>query len=139
MPQPIPYLHFPGTCREAVRFYQQVLGAKVATLMTYGESPLAAQCEPSTHGGIMHARLELPGGGVLMAGDCQHGESQGMHGFSLALNLDTTTEAARAFAALADGGTITMPMQATFWAKAWGMLTDRFGVTWLVNGELLPT
>ena len=139
MPQPIPYLSFPGTCRDAVRFYEKALGAKVEKLMTTGESPMAEHCPRETHGDILHACLALPGGGTLMAGDCpRQMQYAGIQGVSFALNYDSVAEAERVFAALADGGTTTMPMQPSFWAKAFGMVTDRFGTPWIVNGDMLP-
>jgi PhnB protein len=122
-----------------MRFYERALGAKLEVLMSNGESPMAEHFPPATHGRILHARLSLPGGGVLMAGDaCGETPYEGIKGVTLALNYDTIPEAERAFAALADGGTVTMPMQPAFWAKSFGMLTDRFGTPWIVNGVLLP-
>lgn len=139
MPQPIPYLSFPGTCAEAMRFYERALASKLEILMTFGESPMASQCAAAEKDRVMHARLALPGGGLLMAGDCPGSMPyQGIHGVGLTLNYDSVSEAKRAFAALAEGGTITMALQETFWAKIWGMCTDRYGVAWIVNGVLLP-
>lgn len=139
MPHPIPYLGFDGTCAEAMRFYERALEGRLEILMTNGDSPIASHVPPAAHGRILHARLSLPGGGTLMAGDCQPGAAyKGITGVAVTLNYDTTTDAARAFAALAEGGRITMPMQPAFWARQWGMLEDRFGVGWIVNGELLP-
>ena len=144
MPHPIAYLGFDGTCADAMRFYERALGGTIEVMMSNAESPVAAHCAPGTGHRILHARLSLPGGGVLMAGDCpQQPQSEGkqyegIKGVCLTLNYDTVAEAQRRFAALADGGKITMPMQPAFWAKAWGMLTDRFGTPWIVNGELLP-
>ena len=139
MPHPIPYLGFDGTCAEAMRFYERALDGRLEILMTNGESPFAGHVPPEAHGRILHARLSLPGGGTLMAGDCQPGAKYtGITGVAVTLNYDTTADASRAFAALAEGGRITMPMQPAFWAKQWGMLEDRFGVGWIVNGELLP-
>lgn len=137
MPHPIPYLAFDGTCAEAMRFYERALGGKLELLLSHGESPMASQCAPKDLNRIMHARLALPGGGVLMAGDCPGTMPyQGIHGVSLTLNYDTTAEAERVFAALAVGGKVHMPMQPAFWAKVWGMLVDRFGTPWIVNGVL---
>jgi PhnB protein len=139
MPHPIAYLAFDGTCAEAMRFYERALEAKLEVLMTNGQSPVAEHCAPGTADRILHARLALPGGGVLMAGDCPGGMPyEGIKGVSLTLNYDTVREAQRAFSALAEGGRVTMPMQPAFWAKTWGMLVDRFGAPWIVNGELLP-
>ena len=87
----------------------------------------------------MRARLVLDGG-VLMASDAMAGHAyNGMYGFSLSLIYATAAEAERAFGALASGGQVTMPIQKTFWAGAFGMLVDRFGTSWLVNGAMSPT
>ncbi len=139
MPHPIAYLAFNGNCAEAMRFYERALDGKLEVLMTMGASPMATQCPPESHNKILHARLALPGSGVLMAGDCPGGAPyEGIKGVSLTLNYDTTSEAERRFNALAEGGQVTMPLQPAFWAKTWGMLVDRFGTPWIVNGELLP-
>jgi PhnB protein len=87
----------------------------------------------------MHARLALDGNGILYGGDCPPDMPyEGIKGVSLTLNYDTVEQAQRVFGALAEGGTVTMAMQPAFWAKAWGMLVDRFGTPWIVNGELIP-
>lgn len=139
MPHPIAYLGFNGNCAEAMRFYERALGGKLEVMMTHGESPMADHCPPESRDRILHARLALPGGGLLMAGDCPSSMPyDGIKGVSLTLNYDTVAEAGRVFAALVEGGTVTMAMQPAFWAKAWGMLVDRFGTPWIVNGELLP-
>lgn len=139
MTQPVPYLHFPGCCTEAMRFYEQALGGKLVKLMTYGESPAAEHCAADSHHLIMHARLELPGGYSLMAGDSpSHVPHEGIRGVMLTLSYDSEARAQQVFAALAAGGSITMPLQPAFWAKIWGMCTDRFGIDWAVNGVLLP-
>lgn len=139
MPQPIPYLGFNGNCAGAVRFYERVLDGKLEVLMSGADSPVAAQMPKEFADRIMHARLALPGGGVLYAGDAPaHMPYEGIKGVSITLNYDSTAQAQKVFDALAAGGTVTMPMQPAFWAKAWGMLIDRFGTPWIVNGELLP-
>ena len=139
MPQPIPYLAFNGQCADAMRFYERALESRLEILMSNGESPMAAYCPVEDHGRILHARLILPGGGVLMAGDCPKTMPyDGIRGVSITLNYDTVAEAERAFKALSEGGSVTMAMQPAFWAKAWGMLVDRFGTPWIINGELLP-
>lgn len=139
MPQPIAYLGFDGTCADAMRFYERVLGGKLERLITNAESPMAQQCAPGTGNRIMHARLALPDGGTLMGGDWPPEAGGGaIKGMCLSLTYDTVAEAERRFAALGEGGTIQMPMQPMFWAKRWGMLVDKFGTPWMVNGELLP-
>ena len=139
MPQPIAYLSFKGNCKEAMQFYESALGGKIEVMMSGADSPMAAMIPPETAHQILHARLVLPDGGLLFAGDCpQNMPYEGIKGMSLTLNYDSISEAEQAFNALADGGTITMPMQPAFWAKSWGMLVDRFGTPWIVNGEMLP-
>jgi PhnB protein len=130
------YLTFDGNCADAMRFYERTIGGKLAILMTHAESPMAAQTPPGSADRIMHARLELDGG-VLMASDSMVGQSyKGMHGFSLSLVYPTAAEAKRTFDALAAGGRVTMPIDKTFWAEAFGMLIDRFGTPWMVNGAM---
>lgn len=139
MPQPIAYLSFKGNCKEAMQFYESALGGKIEVMMSGADSPMAAMIPPETAHQILHARLVLPDGGLLFAGDCpQHLPYEGIKGMSLTLNYDSISEAEQAFNALADGGIITMPMQPAFWAKSWGMLVDRFGTPWIINGEMLP-
>jgi PhnB protein len=129
------YLFFDGNCADAMRFYERTLGGKLQ-LMTHGDSPMAAQTPPGSANRIMHARLELDGR-LLMASDSMVGQPyQGMKGFSLSLIYPTVAEAQRMFSALAEGGQITMPIAKTFWAEAFGMLVDRFGTPWMVNGGM---
>lgn len=137
MSQPIPYLVFDGTCAEAMRFYATVLHGKLG-IMTNRQSPVAESCPPEHLDRVMHARLELEDGTSLYAGDCPPDMPyQGMHGFSIALNYDSVEDAQQIFEALAEGGTVMMPFSETFWAKKFGMVKDRFGCHWLVNGELI--
>ena len=139
MPQLNAYLTFDGTCADAMRFYERSLGGKLAVLMTHAESPMAAQTPPGSADRIMHARLELDGG-VLMASDSMVGHPyKGVHGFSLSLVYPTAAEARKVFDALATGGRVTMPLQKIFWAEAFGMLVDRFGTPWMINGAMAST
>lgn len=127
------YLTFDGNCGEAMRAYERILGGKLE-LMTIGQSPMAAQSPPGSVDRIMHARLKL-GDRMLMASDGMLGAPyHGMHGFSVSLIYATVAEAQRVFDALADGGKVTMPLQKTFWVEAFGMVTDRFGTPWMLNG-----
>ena len=140
-----PYLSFPGTTREAFAFYERALGAKIETMMRYDDIPASdaddAACgegAPPTGDGIMHACLKLPGGAMLFAGDTPPGQGhEGVKGVMLALQYDTVDEAHVAFHALSQGGQVTMPLMPAFWAKTFGMLTDRFGISWAVNGAPL--
>ena len=139
MTQAIAYLAFNGNCAEAMRFYEQALHGKLEVLMSGADSPMADQIPKEFAHRILHARLVLPGGGTLFGGDCPaHLPYEGIKGVSIAVDYATTAEAEQVFAALASGGQVTMPMQPTFWARRWGMLTDRFGTPWIVNGEPLP-
>jgi PhnB protein len=139
MPQPVPYLSFNGNCVEAMRFYEKVLGAEMKALISYGDSPMCDETPKEAHHLIMHAYLVQPDGGALMAGDTPPGMPyNGIEGVMLTLSYATQDEATRVFNALAEGGKITMPLAPTFWAKTFGMVTDRFGVGWGINGEEIP-
>ena len=139
MPDLVPYLAFDGNCADAMRFYERALEGRLETMMRVADSPMAAQAPQEFWQRIMHARLALPGGGTLYAGDVMGQVTyQGIHGVSLTLNYGTVSEAKNIFERLADGGKVTMAMAPTFWAKSFGMVTDKFGTHWIVNGELLP-
>lgn len=139
---PVCYLSFDGQAREAMNFYAQVLGGNLTSMLAYSKSPCAAQMPDVDPEAIMHACLELPGGGSLMAGDCAGGCSggpfQGIKGMTVTLNYATVEEATSRFRALAEGGQVQMDLQPSFWAKVWGMCLDKFGTPWIVNGELVP-
>jgi PhnB protein len=133
MPQLDPYLFFDGNCAEAMRFYERTLGGKIEMMMTHAESPMAEQASPGNADRIMHASLDIDGR-RLMASDAMAGEPyEGMKNFSLSLLYPTVADARRVFDALAAGGRVTMPMEKTFWADAFGMLVDRFGTSWMVS------
>ena len=139
MTQAIAYLGFDGNCADAMRFYEQALGGKLEMLMSGADSPMAAQMPKEFLHRIMHARLALPGGGMLYAGDTPANVPyEGIKGVSITVDYPTVAEAQRVFDALAAGGRVTMAMQETFWARRFGMLVDRFGTPWIVNGEPLP-
>ncbi len=127
-----PYLFFDGRCEEAITFYIQALGAEVEILMRYKEAPDPPP--PGTHEGyedkVMHANMRIGDSSVLMSDDCM-GHPR-FEGFSLTLTAADADEAGRKFAALGDGGTVAMPLGKTFFSPAFGMLTDRFGVRWMV-------
>ncbi len=134
-----PYLFFDGNCADAMRFYERTLGGKL-DLMKASEAPAGAEMPPGPGDSILHARLVLDDGRVLMASDWMASEPYpGRKGFSLSLGYSTVAEAQRIFDALADGGKVNMPFQKTFWAEAFGMLEDRFGTPWMVNGQMAGT
>ena len=137
MTQLTPYLGFDGQCAEAMRFYADVLGGRIEMSLSYGQSPMAGQFPAEHHARIMHSAIALPGGGKLFAGDrppgsCSPGAS-GFHGIGLTLDYDDVAAGEAAFRALAEGGSVSMPMAPSFWVERFGMLTDRYGVGWIVN------
>lgn len=128
------YLTFDGNAAEAMRFYEKTLGGKMQMMMTVGEAPDTEQFPPEAKKRIMHASLAY-GDGMLMASDSMPGQTyEGMKGFGVALTLETVAEARRVFDAFAEGGHVAMPFAKTFWVEAFGMVTDRFGTPWLING-----
>jgi PhnB protein len=135
----IPYLGFDGNCAEAMRFYEKVLGfgAKLELLVSGADSPMAAQMPAEFRDRIMHARLAFNDGTFLYGGDAPATlPYPGMKGMSITMNYPTTAEAERVFRALAEGGQVHMALQPMFWARTFGMLVDRFGTPWTINGEL---
>lgn len=130
-----PYLNFDGRCLEAFEFYEKCLGGKITFKMTYGEAPMpAAATPPGMSGKILHATLTL-GDQLLQGADGSAEHYRKPQGFSIALSLADAAESERIFAALAEGGTVQMPIQETFWALRFGMVTDRFGIPWMMNCE----
>lgn len=126
-----PYLSFNGQCEEAFRFYEQCFGGNIEAMMSYGDSPMAEHMPPEQHTRIIHASLTI-GDEVLMGGDVPE-RYEAPKGFSVSLHIDDPTEAERIFNTLADKGTVTMPLEPTFWAERFGMLIDRFGIPWMIN------
>jgi len=129
----VPYLTFDGNCADAFGFYHGCLGGTLA-MQTHGESPIAAEVPADWHDRLLHARLDF-GSGVLMGSDTPPGQGAPATGFSVSLQYDDADAAEQVFAALGEGGSVTMPMQQTFWARRFGMLKDRFGIGWMVNCE----
>ena len=130
-----PYLFFDGRCEEAVEFYKRALGAQVEILMRYSDSPEPSppgMVPPGSENKIMHATLRV-GEAVLMVSDGHCGGKPDFQGFSLSLNPADNASAERMFNALAEGGEVRMPLAKTFWSPYFGMLSDRFGVGWMVN------
>ncbi|HEY9101082.1 VOC family protein [Chitinimonas sp.] len=129
-----PYLFYSGRCEEAIEFYRKALGAEVLMMMRMKESPdgIPPHIPAGSENKIMHASLQI-GGGVLMLSDGMCSGEPKFEGFSLSISPATVAEAERRFAALSEGGKVTMPLDKTFWSPCFGMLTDRFGVNWMVN------
>jgi PhnB protein len=128
-----PYLNFAGRCDEALNFYRTALGAEVEMLMRFDESPQATppgMLQAGFERKVMHASFRIRGV-LLMASDGCNDQSK-FEGFRLNLGVADEAEARRAFDALADGGTVQMPLTKTFWSPCYGMVTDRFGLAWMV-------
>jgi len=129
-----PYLFFDGRGEEAIEFYRKALDAEVDMLMRFKDSPEPHQpgmVAPGSENKVMHANLRI-GETSLMASDGRCGGKPHFDGFALSLGLATETEADRRFAALAEGGIVQMPLTRTFFSPRFGMVTDRFGVLWMV-------
>lgn len=128
-----PYLFFNGQCEAAFKFYEQCLGGKITAMMTYAESPESSMpVTPEWSNKIMHASLKI-GDRELMGGDSPPDYAETAQGFSVSVNLTDPAEADRIFNALAENGTVKMPIQQTFWAARFGMLVDQFGTPWMIN------
>jgi PhnB protein len=128
-----PYLSFDGRCEEAIQFYKKTIGAEPLMLMRYKDAPVETKpqgCGSQDENKVMHARLRI-GSSIVMLSD---GPSSGkFDGFSLSLTASSPADAERFFAALSEGGKVEVPLTKTFFSPAFGVLTDRFGVKWMVN------
>jgi len=129
-----PYLFFEGRCDEAIEFYRQALGAEVTMLMRFKDSPDPAMAAPGAGDKVMHAVLRI-GDTAVFASDGRSQGSPRFEGFALSLTARDEAEADRLFAALAKGGQVHMPLTKTFFSPRFGMVADRFGVSWMVIVE----
>ncbi len=126
-------ISFGGRCEEALDFYTKAVGAEVTALMRWKESPDAAMKPPPGYGEkILHANFRI-GETQLMADDGMGEKAAEFKGMTLAIEVADDAEAKRVFAALGEGGSVSMPLTRTFWTSSFGMLTDKFGVPWAVN------
>jgi PhnB protein len=124
-----PYLFYNGHCEEAIDFYRAAVGAEVTMLMRFKESP-----DPTSHGmeeKVMHASLRI-GDTTVLVSDGRCSGPLSFQGFALSLTVPDDAEAERLFAALGDGGQVQMPLTKTFFSSKFGMVADRFGVTWMI-------
>jgi len=129
-----PYLFFDGRCEEAIEFYRRALGAEVEMLMHFKDSPEPSKpgaCPPGSDDKVMHASLRI-GETTIMASDGRCTGKPNFQGFSLSLAVQTDAEAGKIFAALADGGQAQMPLTKTFFSSSFGMVADKFGVSWMI-------
>ncbi len=130
-----PHLCFEGRCEEAVEFYRKALGAEVTTLVRFRDMPgphPPGSVPPGGEDKVMHASFRV-GETTVLASDGRCQGPAAFRGIQLALQVPDAATAGRLFVALADGGHVQMPLGKTFWSPAFGMVADRFGVTWMVN------
>jgi PhnB protein len=127
------YLFFSGRCEEALEFYKQALGAEVILMMRVKDTPDVSMRQPGMDPEkIMHVTFKV-GETIIMASDGCETATPKFEGFAMSISVATEAEADRKFNALSDGGKVTMPLTKTFWSPRFGMLTDRFGVNWMIS------
>ncbi|HEY2960989.1 MAG TPA: VOC family protein [Pyrinomonadaceae bacterium] len=129
-----PYLLFNGTCEEALKFYEQTLGAKIDAVMKHAGTPSEEHVPAEWRDKVMHARFTI-GNDILMASDAPPDHYSKPQGFSLSISLKDSAKGEEIFNKLAANGSTQMPFGPTFWAKGFGMCVDRFGIPWMVNSE----
>jgi PhnB protein len=126
-----PYLFFDGRCEEALEFYRSALGAEVSGLVRFKESPDPAMMQPGAENKVMHASVRI-GDTTVFASDGRCTGKLNFQGFALSLTVDSEAEADRFFSSLANGGQVQMPLTKTFFSPRFGMVADRFGVSWMI-------
>jgi PhnB protein len=128
-----PYLMFGGRCEEALEFYRRAVGAEIVKVMLFKDSPQPPPpgvLQPGFENKVMHSSFRIGKSEIMASDGCSQGST--FSGFSLSLAVKAEAEADRYFNALAEGGQVKMPLGKTFWSPRFGMLTDRFGVDWMV-------
>ena len=130
------HLSYPGQCREAFSFYARLFGGRL-TMVAYGDTPMAKTVSADWADKIVHATLSLDGR-ELAGSDVQPEHYRRPQGFSVLADVEGVEKARRIFTALVEGGRVDMPMQATFWAPAFGVLVDRYGIPWEINARHDP-
>jgi PhnB protein len=129
-----PYLNFDGRCEAAFKFYEAAFGGKIAFLVTFANTPMGDKAPPEWRNKVCHATLML-GDSALMGADATPDRYEAIKGVSVSFVPKTTEEAERVFKKLSEDGKVTMPLQKTFWAAAFGMVVDQFGIPWMINCE----
>ena len=127
-----PYLDFDGRCDEALDFYKKAIGAKVGMLLRFKEAPDKSMVSPGSEEKVMHSAVQMGDSTVLMSDGRCTGKPN-FNGIALTISAKTEAEADKLFNGLAEGGQVTMPLAKTFWSPRFGMLVDRFGVSWMVT------
>ena len=129
-----PYLHFPGTCADALAFYEKVLGAQVLSQFKFADSPMADKMPADWRDKLMHSAFKISDT-TLFACDAPPDHFSKPQGFSLNIPANSGAEAKKLYDTLSEGGEITMPLQKTFWAAHFAMFKDKFGIPWMINCE----
>lgn len=127
-----PYITYKGNCREAMEFYKTAVGAEILFSQTIGDSPMAGMGDPNN---IMHATIRIGNSTLMMSDNCGPGDVPTGTQISLAIGLKDAAKAKELFDNLSEGGSVIMPLEKTFWAEAFGMVTDKYGVKWMINSE----
>lgn len=126
------HVNFNGQCEAAFKFYEQALGGRITSMASFESTPAGEEVPAEWRKKIMHAAIKI-GDGVLLGADAPAERYQPPQGFALTIQTDQPAEADRVFEALAEKGQVQLPIQQTFWAARFGMLTDQFGIAWMVN------
>ena len=130
--QATPYLFFDGQCEAAFNFYAQCFGSQILASIKYGDHGACESLGPEARNRIMHTAMKL-GSGMLLASDCPPGQFEKPQGFAVSVDVASPEEAERVFGQLSVNGNVTMPMAETFWAVRFGMVTDQFGIPWMIG------
>jgi PhnB protein len=132
----VPYLHFVGQCRAALETYKQIFNGEISSLQTYGDSNREA--DASNKDAVLHSVFDAEGIHFMASDDMRGFQVHPDNNVTLSLDFSDEQEQARVFNALAEGGSVTMPLEKTFWGAKFGMLTDRYGIQWMLNCEMPP-
>jgi PhnB protein len=127
-----PYLTFNGECEAAFKLYERCFGGKIEAMLKHQDLPAGEKAPPDLEGKILHAMMKVKGQ-TLMGSDACAADYVVPKGMHVSVHIEDKAEAERVFAGLAEGGNVAMPMQETFWAVSFGILTDQFGIPWMVN------
>jgi PhnB protein len=128
----LPYLNFDGRCDEALEFYKKAIDAKVSMLMRFKDAPDQSLISPGSENKVMHSSFQV-GETTIMASDGRCTGKANFHGIALSITANSEAEADKLFSGLAEGGQVTMPLSKTFFSPKFGMLSDKFGVGWMIS------
>ncbi|MDZ7756304.1 VOC family protein [Rhodohalobacter sp.] len=129
-----PYLFFPGNCEEAMSFYKECLNGEITALQRFGDTEMPVEDDHKRK--IMHGELKAEGITIMFSDGAPHKEISGGNNVQLSINLESEEEQDRIFEALSEKGEVTMPLENTFWGARYGMLTDKYGIRWMLNCEI---